>query len=78
MSLWERGERPIKRVHLYRLAAFYGVQPEFFTHPEKTDDERLDEALADAGELERRDWEAGQEVDPEAEGGPLDGPHRLH
>lgn len=78
ISLWERGQRPIKRIHLYRLARHYGVPPSFFTKPEMTDDERLDAALAAAATLEQQDWEAGPE------GGPGDGdgrpgePNRLH
>ena len=78
VSLWERARRPIKRVHLYRLARFYGVPPSFFTHPQKTDEERLTEALAVAEALEREDWEQGQEDDPEDADEPGDGRNRLH
>lgn len=78
ISLWERGQRPIKHIHLYRLARHYGVPLSFFTHPAKTDDERLDEALADAARLEREDWESGPGAG-RADAGGLDGvPSRFH
>jgi len=60
VSHWEDGSRPIKVVHLERLAAAYGVPVEFFMHPMATDDERLDLAIAVASGLEREDWEAEQ------------------
>lgn len=78
ISLWERGQRPIKRMHLYRLARHYGVPPSFFTHPQKTDDERLDEALADASRLEQQDWEEGLGEAPGDGDGRPGGPNRLH
>ena len=48
VSLWERGQRPIKVHQMKRLAVRYGVPVSLFTDPPMTDDERL--AVAMAGE----------------------------
>lgn len=55
VSLWESGARPIKVQQMKRLAARYGVPASLFLNPERTDDERLAEAIADAAALERAD-----------------------
>lgn len=78
VSLWERGMRPITVMQLRRLAHFYRVPESFFTHPPKTDEERLAEALADAAALERQDWAQAREGDREDEDEPGAGPRRLH
>jgi transcriptional regulator with XRE-family HTH domain len=78
VSLWERGQRPLKVQQLRRLAHYYGVPESFFMHPPKTDDERLAEALADAATLERRDWDSEGGGGPGDEGGPFSEPHRFH
>jgi transcriptional regulator with XRE-family HTH domain len=76
VSRWEAGSRPIKVVHLERLAEAYGVRVEFFMRPQVTDDERLDLAAADAATLERQDWEAGQPPGPTDAAGPTGAPGR--
>ena len=78
VSMWERGLRPIKVQQLRRLARFYAVPEEFFIDPPMTDEERLSNALADAEELEREDWESGPEASPAAAGGHDGAPRRLH
>lgn len=54
---WEQGDRPIKVIHLERLARAYGVPLAVFMQPELTDDERLDQAIQSASDAERADWE---------------------
>lgn len=54
---------------LRRLAAWYGVPLAVFTQPDPTVEERLDEIVRAATELERADWEREQEALPEAEDG---------
>jgi transcriptional regulator with XRE-family HTH domain len=78
VSLWERGQREMTVQDLRRLAGFYGVPEGFFTHPQKTDEERLSEALAAAEALERQDWEEGSEGGRGGGGGRGDEPSRLH
>lgn len=69
VTLWEQGKRAIKVVQLMRLAKRYGVPVTFFTNPQKTDDERLAEAIADAAALEREDWEREQDQGRRDDGG---------
>jgi transcriptional regulator with XRE-family HTH domain len=52
VSHWEDGSRPIKVMHLERLASAYGVPVEFFLRPPVTDDERLDLAAGGVADLE--------------------------
>ena len=73
---WEKDERPIKVQHLRRLARFYDVPVDFFTRPQMTDDERLVEALGDAGAQERSDSAAGQTGDQPDDDEPDVGTHR--
>ena len=54
---------------LRRLAAWYGVPLEVFTNPGPTTEERLDEIVRAAAELERADWEREQAGLPAAEDG---------
>lgn len=56
VTRWEQGERPIKVIHLERLARAYRVPVSSLMRPERTDDERLDEAIAAASDAEREDW----------------------
>jgi len=70
VSLWESGQRPIKVVQLKRLAKRYGVPVTLFTNPERTDDERLADAIAEAAALEREDAAAGEEAPRQGDGGP--------
>lgn len=76
VSLWESGQRSIKVVQLTRLARRYGVPVSMFTDPPITDDERLDEAIADASRLEREDWDAAAEAHRPGAGARGDGPRR--
>lgn len=64
VSKWESGEREISVTTLRRLARFYAVPVDLFMNPPKTDDERLADALADAGALERAGWAVGEGQDP--------------
>lgn len=75
VSDWENGRVPALSV-LRRLAAYYEVPLEVFTHPDPTPDERLDELVRLAGARERADWEAGEGRDPETGDGPADAPRR--
>lgn len=76
VSRWEDGSRPIKVMHLERLARAYGVPIDFLMHPDMTDDERLEAAAADAAVLEREDWEAERAARQPGGGGPAGGRHR--
>jgi transcriptional regulator with XRE-family HTH domain len=58
VSLWERGQRPIKVHQMKRLALRYGVPVTLFTDPPMTDDERLREAIAEATRLALADSSA--------------------
>lgn len=63
VSLWERGQRPIKVFQMKRLALRYAVPVTLFTDPPMTDDERLAAAVAEAAALALLDSEAGQGPD---------------
>ena len=67
---WEKGDRPIKVIHLERLARAYGVPISFFMRPEITDDERLDVAIQSASDAERADWGTGEDQGQGAVVGP--------
>jgi transcriptional regulator with XRE-family HTH domain len=73
---WEKGERPIKVIHLERLARAYGVPVAFFMRPERTDDERLDEAIQSASAAERADWAVGEDQGRGADDAPGISPGR--
>lgn len=60
VSDWENGRVPAL-AYLRRLARWYGVPLEVFTHPELTPDERLDEIARFASDEERQGWESAQE-----------------
>lgn len=68
ISDYESGVTPIPQLYLRRLARWYNVPVRMFTEPQPTAEEVLDQAVADASEQERLDWEAGEEELPKAEG----------
>ncbi len=70
VSDWENGDRPPKLNQLRRLAEYYGVPLTVFTAPEPTIEERLDEIVRAAGELERADWAREQAGRPASEDAP--------
>lgn len=70
VSRWEEGTREIKVIHLERLARAYDVPLDWLMRPEKTDDERLDEAIRSAAAAERADAEAGEDRAPRADDEP--------
>jgi transcriptional regulator with XRE-family HTH domain len=74
VSLWESGQRPIKVIQLERLARAYGVPVVFLMRPEKTDEERLSEAIQSASDAERADWESEEESGPTVGDEPGDEP----
>ena len=76
VSLWERGQRPIKVIQLTRLARRYGVPVTLFTNPPMTDDERLALAIVDAQALERADWESGEATRQQGDDAPGGSPRR--
>lgn len=76
VSRWEAGDRPIKVIHLERLARGYGVPLDWLMRPEKTDEERLSEAIDAASDAERADWTVGEERDPGDDDAPDAGRHR--
>lgn len=77
VTLWEQGKRPIKVVTMKRLARRYGVPVSLFTNPPMTDDERLAQAIADARELEREDWDEASGPHRQGDDGPA-GPRHTH
>ncbi len=76
VNRWEVGERPIKVIHLERLARAYQVPLSFLMRPEPTDDERLDEAIQSASAAERADWAAAGDPARAAGGERADEPRR--
>jgi len=67
VSRWEEGTREIKVIHLERLARAYDVTLDWLMRPEKTDDERLDEAIRSAAAAERADSAEAGDRDPRAD-----------
>lgn len=59
LSKWESGERPIPSDMFGPLAVALGLPSDFLVKPPLTDEERLEEAMRNAADLEREDWEAG-------------------
>lgn len=67
ISRWESGERSPKVDQVERLADAYGVSVDLFTHPQPTDEERLEQlalggtvaALADVAEAVAEAHDAG-------------------
>lgn len=57
---WERGVSEPSLRQLESLAALYSVPLSWFVDPPRTDEERFDELVRDAAELEREDWEKGE------------------
>jgi transcriptional regulator with XRE-family HTH domain len=55
VSRWESGERPVPSDKLEPLARLLSLPPAWLINPPLTDDERLDDAVRDAEELERQD-----------------------
>lgn len=76
VSLWERGQRPIKVFQMKRLALRYGVPVSLFTDPPETDDERLAAAVAEGLRLGLAADSTGEEPHRPGDGGPNEPPRR--
>ncbi len=75
MSAWEAGTREPKLRYLKAMADLYGVPLEFFTEPEPTAYERIEERLRElaieALVDESRDWMEAEARGPAAAGVPV-------
>ena len=76
ISKWESGERRISGDMFTPLARALGLPARFLINPPLTDEERLDAAMREAGELEREGWEAGEDPSPADDDEPGDAPRR--
>jgi len=76
ISRWEDGERQVPSDKIEPLSRLLSPPPRFLVRPPLTDDERLAQAVLDAEELEREDWDAGEGGDPGAGGAPGASPRR--
>lgn len=73
ISDYENGVTLPSLATLRRLAAWYDVPLEVFTHPEPTPEERLDELARGAAIVAREDLAKATEERPADEGAPADG-----
>lgn len=70
ISDYENGVTAVPLKSLRRLAAWYGVPLEVFTHPRPTIEEQLDEIVQLAAEQEREDLGQGRAQGPGGGGAP--------
>ena len=64
ISLWEKGKRPVPSGKFPQLAEVLKLPDRYLVNPPRTDEERLEEAIAAGSTREREDSGAEAEPDP--------------